>query len=754
MKTISMLLVFLACFLASTASAKGWDSTTISKLIAQGEIDKVIDYYKTAYASPDRDPRDAIRIADLYTQKKEYATAVSWYEKEKAYWRESKTNMLNMARAYRMTGNYQQALDGYLMYVAETGDVASVMDEANLCERLIRANAFTDHFYFEPYQFNSEKDEAQLAVVRGNLSYTVHAAGQPGRPWAAIRQYNGWLDPVPLLSKPDATADYHHLAFMRDGNQCIYTLKEAAPVKNTTPTVFRLYLATYLGGALINPQPFPYNGSAYSCLEAVFSADGQQLYFASDMPGGFGGYDIWMCSLENGTWSKPQNPGKRINTSANEKAPFFTIDDGKPLLFFASDRDGGFGGSDIYKATFANNGWQGAEMLPAPVNAVGDENSYVFDPESRAGYVSSNRDNGKGGADIYRIRPLDLRLVISTRDSLSKAPVDFAFLQVYDNNTLVGETVTGSDGLSISPLGLNRNYTLTVSKDNYRPRTVSFSTAGKSNGDSVCLNLYLLEDPKYSLKNSSTGISMQNYIVFMGKFSDAAGKTIRPDMRMVNLNTNKLRILDIDDQGAFRIKLMTNNNYKIFIEHQGHKLSEEITTYGLDHGSLKLKNYILTGDKYKTGENRVLQPFQVPDSLRYLWLQQPVAPPENSMVLSTSLPKDPKAANSVPNTKPAPQTTGTNSLPANTTSVPAPENTTDIYYKIQIGSYGVPTRFPGLESYGQLEESVAYGNHIYRIGNFSDIQNVKNKLEQIRQQGYTLAFILQYRDNKVINIIK
>jgi hypothetical protein len=476
------------------------------------------------------------------------------------------------------------------------------------------------------------------------------------------------------------------------------------------------------------------------------------------MPGGTGGYDIWKCLLVNGKWSKPQNLGKLFNSPANDVSPYITQENNRPVLFYASDRDGGFGGFDIYKSTFNSAAWQGIELQPAPINSVANENSFIYDPETRAGYVSSDRNPGQGSADIYRIRPLDLKLILTARDSASKEALEYGYIQLYDNNIRVEETVTGMDGISVIQLGLKRDYTLNISKENYRPRTISFSTHGKYNGDSIVLSVALLKDPQFSVKNTSTGISMQNYIVFMGNFTDGAThQLIRPDMRMVNLNTNKLRILDVDENGSFLIRLMTNNNYKIFIKDQDRSISDEITTYGLDHGSIKLKNYILSGTTFKTGDNRVLAPYMVPDSLKYLWNPEPAAATDNSTVLSTILPPDPPAGIKPSNDQTLEQIEDKSPVENISNSGPGkPVVATDneLYYKIQIGSFTAPTSFPGLADLGQLQESTAYGNHIYRLGDYSDIYEARNKLEAVHQKGYNLAFILQYRKDKIISIIK
>jgi tetratricopeptide (TPR) repeat protein len=101
--------------MVSMSFAKKWDATYISKLIAGGGIDKVIEYYKGRYYGDNRDPQDAFKIAELYVKKKEYATAMEWYDKESQLINTSKVNLFNYANTNRLMGEYQKALDGYLI---------------------------------------------------------------------------------------------------------------------------------------------------------------------------------------------------------------------------------------------------------------------------------------------------------------------------------------------------------------------------------------------------------------------------------------------------------------------------------------------------------------------------------------------------------------------------------------------------------------------------------------------------------------
>ena len=144
------------------------------------------------------------------------------------------------------------------------------------------------------------------------------------------------------------------------------------------------------------PEPFEYNGTEYSVMHASYSPDGKTLYFASDMPGGRGGGDLYRCDLEKGEWSLPLNPGTAIHTEANEVFPFIQAN-GK--LYFSSNRDGGMGGLDLFVAAPDGARWKYAEPLPEPFNSRGNDLGYTAWPTDRAGLFSSDRE---GRDRIYR----------------------------------------------------------------------------------------------------------------------------------------------------------------------------------------------------------------------------------------------------------------------------------------------------------------------------------------------------------------
>lgn len=144
------------------------------------------------------------------------------------------------------------------------------------------------------------------------------------------------------------------------------------------------------------------NTPKYLESTASITPDGKVIYFASDRVGGHGGLDIFKIEKKNdGTWSAPENLGPEINSSANEDAPFIHPD--QRTLFFTSDGHNTMGGRDIFKSTSVNGKWTKPENMGYPVNTTANDNYFTLIADGTRGYFSSDRKGGNGGQDIYFI---------------------------------------------------------------------------------------------------------------------------------------------------------------------------------------------------------------------------------------------------------------------------------------------------------------------------------------------------------------
>ncbi|MFM7853817.1 MAG: TolB family protein, partial [Flammeovirgaceae bacterium] len=149
--------------------------------------------------------------------------------------------------------------------------------------------------------------------------------------------------------------------------------------------------------------------SSYRESSVSVTRDGELLYFASERPGGYGGSDIYVCSKDSkGEWSKVKNLGPSVNTELDEDGPF--IDYSQKNLYFSSKGRNGMGGFDIYKTTLINadkNEWSEPENMGYPINSPDDDIYFSGTKDGKHWYYSSVREDGIGYSDIYIIKPIE-----------------------------------------------------------------------------------------------------------------------------------------------------------------------------------------------------------------------------------------------------------------------------------------------------------------------------------------------------------
>jgi len=149
-----------------------------------------------------------------------------------------------------------------------------------------------------------------------------------------------------------------------------------------------LFSARLIDGVWSDITPFPYNSTEYSLTTPALSPDGTRIYFASDMPGGFGGADLYFCDLVDGSWTKPENLGFNVNSTGNESYPFVNEEG---VLYFSSDGWPGLGKKDIFYTLQEDEHWVIPVAMDAHVNSKADDFGIYTNREGTEGFFSSNR---------------------------------------------------------------------------------------------------------------------------------------------------------------------------------------------------------------------------------------------------------------------------------------------------------------------------------------------------------------------------
>lgn len=205
------------------------------------------------------------------------------------------------------------------------------------------------------------------------------------------------------------------------------------------------------------------------------SPDGKTLYFASNREGSMGSSDIWKTERTPGSgWTKPVNIGPPVNTPAAEMAPFIHYDN--QSLYFSSYGHQGLGGADLFKSELKNGVWSRPENLGYPINSSADELVVIVNPEGNRGFISSNSLDGEGGYDIFmfnlheKIRPAPVTyLKGKVYDRINGIPLEarFEFIDIVVDSTIIEASSDPQKGEFLVCLPCNRDYALNVSRNGY-----------------------------------------------------------------------------------------------------------------------------------------------------------------------------------------------------------------------------------------------------------------------------------------------
>ncbi len=314
---------------------------------------------------------------------------------------------LLLGHAAMQQGNYTGARVHYLDYSSED-PVASrqLASNARTAAELVRSEP-NARVYNMPW--NSPGAEMSLSVLNDRLVFVSRSSHDMSDcpawdcdPDGALLEtemgnhyeVEGLLRSELRRDQPVAMISYSgcgsKVAFVRDAGDP--NSSKADPLSNA----MSLYLAEVdENGDWDKVTSFPFNSANYSSGFPHLNSDGTSLYFASNKPGGFGGYDLYVSHYDGDDWTEPENLGPEINTPGNEVSPFMAED----VLFFASDYHPGMGGLDIFYTSLDNpvniiNAGRG-------INSARDDFGIWLNEDGKTGYFISNRPGGRGLEDIY-----------------------------------------------------------------------------------------------------------------------------------------------------------------------------------------------------------------------------------------------------------------------------------------------------------------------------------------------------------------
>jgi len=454
---------------------------------------EAIDLYKKAYAKekkPQEKARLIFKIGESYEAILDYPQSEVWFAKAiKAKYPEPVV-YYKLALALQNQGMYKESLRRYKQYFTKVGtDPEAKLNE----EACLAAQSWVDNptkFIVEPeVQINSPQFDFSPTFAAEGYNVLVFTSSRESSEGAKIDNRSGenyqdvyittrdekgkWTEPTGI--SPAVNSKYNEGAACFSSDFKIIYFTRCIEEKNggLGCDIFYSEHTSDGWGEAVKMNIKPEGGDTITVGHPSISKDGKLMFFASDLPGGQGGRDIWMIKRPSpdGVWSEPINLGSEINTEGDELFPFIRANGD---LYFSSNGRNGMGGLDVFKAIPVDiNKWGQVENMKYPINSGFNDYGIIFEEDHDRGYLTSNRAETKGQSDIFNFHlpPLVFILQGNVYDKETQAPVTNSFVRVAGTDGASFQTMTDDNGgFYFADNGENRyinpdaTYSIVVSK--------------------------------------------------------------------------------------------------------------------------------------------------------------------------------------------------------------------------------------------------------------------------------------------------
>ncbi|MGB0881742.1 MAG: tetratricopeptide repeat protein, partial [Vicingaceae bacterium] len=447
-----------------------------NKHFEQEEFSDAIVYYLKALKKDNTNKEATQNLAFSYRKLKNYKEAEIFYARAVELNPSESSNFLYYGQALKNNNKLKEAKVQFENFVAKNptsfigklmvqscGDIKDWEVEEKEFEVSEVANINTKEADFCPLVYEEGivfVSERGIDLVNGNHS------GMSNKPYLSL--YYARKDKQYKKAKQfsnQLSTLYHDgpVSISESGEEIYFTRADKSEKGKNYINRLQIFSATLDGKKWKNIQSFKYNSQDYSVAHPWLSNDGKQLFFASDMKGGFGGMDIYVCNKTDNGWSEPVNLGEGVNTSENEVFPYFR----KGTLYFSSEGHSGYGGLDVYAAKQADK-FMTAQNLKAPLNSAKDDFG-IFYTDDENGYFSSDREGGVGSDDIYAFTWHEIipNTQVSGVLEYNKLGAAGATINLLDeDDQIIESAITDEFGkFKFDKLALDKNYILAIDSD-------------------------------------------------------------------------------------------------------------------------------------------------------------------------------------------------------------------------------------------------------------------------------------------------
>ncbi|MGJ8684241.1 MAG: OmpA family protein [Nonlabens sp.] len=325
---------------------------------------------------------------------------------------------------------------------------------------------------------------------------------------ATIDEY-GTLGNIEPFSEVNTNLHESNAVFTNNGTVMYFNRNNENRVKIDDSRVsnMKIYKAELIESKWTNVEALSFNNDMYSVQHPAISKDGKTLYFSSDMPGGFGGFDLYKVAInEDGTYGTPQNLGKEINTPHLDQFPYMSDIN---TLYYATNGKQGVGGLDIHRSDLVNGEFTTPINLGTTINSSRDDFAYIVNEKTDKVFFSSNRSGIDKLYQSVREDNILTKYAVSgvVQDSISGKLLPGSLVSLLDEREiLIDDMIVGKDASYFFKLDPNKKYTIRGTRKLYIPQNVQFSTdKNGSISHDIMLTMLSYQDAEETIKPDRKG---------------------------------------------------------------------------------------------------------------------------------------------------------------------------------------------------------------------------------------------------------
>lgn len=513
----------IICGLGSTTFAQKNFAKEADQAFVNESYVSAIEAYKKAdvKAKPAEKARINYQIGECYRLMVEPAQAETFYAKsiKLKYDNTNPDVLFRMGDVLKQQGNYKEAQGYYEQFLSKKPGVAEAESSLESCKKAISWKAEpTKHIVQNEIQLNTESYDYSPAWGDKKHEVLIFSSSRPGSTgdgvdertgesymdlWTTTRDNKGkWGEPQ-IFPETINTEDNEGGAFMNKKGDALYFTR--CPREKKINLGCDIYYAEPQGKSWKEATKIvlkPEGADSLSCGHPTLDKSEKYMIFASDLPGGQGGKDLWITDWDKSEkkWGTPKNLGPSINTTGDEMFPHLTEEG---VLYFSSNGHVGMGGLDIFRAeATGDKQWGNVENLRYPINSSEHDYGIIFEKGSddKRGFFTSSRAEGKGRDDLYSFNLPEIKFILEVYVKNKETQEPLAGVEI----TLVGSDgsqvvkTTDEEGKFIYDengakrfINKETSYNIEVSKDEFLGAKSKFSTVGEENSKKYIEELFM-----------------------------------------------------------------------------------------------------------------------------------------------------------------------------------------------------------------------------------------------------------------------